>query len=316
MGFSMGICLWTQQASWAQIIEAAELVDALGFDHLWTVDHLLAPQGRPDQPILEGWSVLSAWAARTARVRLGLFVGANTFRHPAMTAKLATTLDHVSDGRAIVGLGAGWFEREHAAYGLEFGERPGERIGWLDESARIVRGLLDGETVTATSGRYRTEDLRLLPRPVQDHVPIMIGGSGEQRTLRIVAEQADMWNGFGTPEAMQRKIGILAGHCDAVARDIGHIELTVGANLIIGRDRAAAEDIYAAQLVANEAIETTNVTHPDQRWLATADETITRIQRYIDIGIGGLIVEMPAPFHLDTLRALAHEVRPRLDQRL
>jgi len=310
--FRMGICLWTQQASWPDVMCAAEMVDDLGFDHLWTIDHLLAPQGEPDQPILDGWSVLSGWATRTRRVRLGLFVGANTFNHPARTAKLATTLDHMSGGRAIVGLGAGWFEREHRAYGLEFGQSPGERIGWLEEAAGIVRRLLDGETVTTDGGRYRTEDLRLLPMPLQAHLPIMIGGGGEQRTLRVVARHADMWNVMGTPETLARKIGILADHCRAVGRDIGEIELTVGANIVVRRDRVAAEAVYAEQLAANAATPSTNVTTLEQQWLGSVDETVARIRRYIDVGIGGLVVEMPAPFDFETLRSLARDVRPQL----
>ena len=141
MTFRMGICIWTQQARWPDVLRGAEIVDELGFDHLWTIDHLLAPQGEQDQPILEAWSVLAGWATRTRTVGLGLFVGANTFHDPTVTAKLATTLDHMSGGRAIVGLGAGWFEHEHAAYGIDFGATPGERIGWLDEAAGIVRRL-------------------------------------------------------------------------------------------------------------------------------------------------------------------------------
>jgi alkanesulfonate monooxygenase SsuD/methylene tetrahydromethanopterin reductase-like flavin-dependent oxidoreductase (luciferase family) len=312
MTFRLGICLWTQQAAWPELLRAAEVVDDLGFDHLWTVDHILAPQGEPDQPILESWSVLSAWAARTRRVGLGLFVGANTFHHPAITARLATTLDHISGGRAIVGLGAGWFEREHAAYGLEFGASPGERIGWLDEAAGIVRRLLDGERVTSAGGRYRTEDLRLLPDPVADRVPIMIGGSGERRTLGVVARHADMWNGFGTPETIAHKIAVLRQHCEAVGRDPLEIELTVGTNMVIRRDRASAEAVYAQQLAANHATPETNVTGPAQRWLGTVDEIVARIRAYMEVGAQGLIVEMPVPFDLSTIRALAQDVRPQL----
>ncbi|CAN5640946.1 hypothetical protein BH24CHL9_BH24CHL9_14030 [soil metagenome] len=311
-GFRMGICLWTQRAAWPDILQAAEMVDDLCFDHLWTIDHLLAPQGQPDQPILEGWSVLSAWATRTSHAQLGLFVGANTFHPPALTAKLATTLDHISDGRAIVGLGAGWFEREHRAYGLEFGASPGERIGWLDEGAGIVRRLLDGEAVTA-EGRYLTDDLRILPQPLQARLPLMIGGGGEKRTLRVVARHADMWNGFGTPETLERKIGILGEHCRAEGRDIGAIELTVGANIVIRADRQAAEAVYAAQLAANGATPETNVTSVHQQWLGSVDETVARIRRYIDVGVQGLIVEMPEPYDLETVRSLARDVRPQLD---
>ena len=314
MSFGFGICLWTQAVSWDEALRAAQLVDELGFDHLWTVDHLLAPTGDPDQPILEAWSVLSAWAARTRQVRLGLFVGANTFRSPTYTAKLATTLDHISGGRAIVGLGAGWHEREHRAYGVEFGASPGERIGWLDESAGIVRRLLDREVVSVDTGRYRADRLRLLPTPIQEHVPLMIGGSGPKRTLRAVARHADMWNAFGWPKDIARSIGILGQHCRDAGRSIDAIELTVGANVII-RDRpAAAERVWAEQMVANQVTPETNVTSPEKSWLGTSDDIVERIVSYAEVGIRALVVEMAAPYDLETIRILASEVRPRVEE--
>ena len=312
MAFPMGVCLWTQQASWPEILQAAELADDLGFESIWTVDHLLAPQGEEDQPILEGWSVLNAIAARTSRARLGLFVAANTFRHPAMTAKLATTLDHISAGRAIVGLGAAWHVREHAAYGVEFGAGPGERIGWLDESAGLVHRLLDGEIVTTTAGRYRVDDLQVLPAPVQAHVPMAIGGAGEKKTLRVVARHADIWNAMGSPEFMARKIGILGEHCDAVGRDISEILLTVGANIIVRDDRDEAQRVYQHQMDVNRTTDKVNVTVPEVRWLGPADELVDRLHGYVDSGVQGLVWEMPYPFDLDSMRAVAEQVRPRL----
>jgi alkanesulfonate monooxygenase SsuD/methylene tetrahydromethanopterin reductase-like flavin-dependent oxidoreductase (luciferase family) len=293
-------------------METAELVDELGFDHLWTVDHHLAPYGAPDQAILDGGSVLSGWATRTQRVRLGLFVGANTFRHPAFAAKLATTLDHMSAGRAILGLGAGWFEREHQAYGIEFGASPGERIRWLDEAADIARRLLDGETLTETEGRYRTDALRILPRPIQEHLPIVIGGGGEKKTLRVVARHADMWNAFGSPDAIERKIGILGEHCDAVGRDIADIELTLGASIIIRPTFEEANAVRNTQMLANRATPENTTVDPDVVWLGSVDEIVERVRRYRRIGITSLIAEMAAPFDIETIRALATEVRPRV----
>jgi alkanesulfonate monooxygenase SsuD/methylene tetrahydromethanopterin reductase-like flavin-dependent oxidoreductase (luciferase family) len=315
MNLEFGICLWTQAVEWPDALQAAELVDELGYDHLWTVDHLLAPTGDPDQSILEGWSVLSAWAARTERVGLGLFVAANPFRTPTYTAKLATTLDSISDGRAIVGLGAGWFEREHSAYGIPFGDRPGERIGWLDESASMVRRLLDGETVDAgpDDGQYRADDLRLLPRPRQRRLPMMIGGSGPKRTLRVVARYADMWNGFGTPEKVGGTIGLLKDHCDAVGRDIADIRLTVGANVIIREDRADTQRVWDQQMAFNRVTPETQVTAAEQIWFGGANEIADRLSAYTEIGIRGLIVEMAAPYDLETIAALAEKVRPQLD---
>ncbi|HEX2884205.1 MAG TPA: LLM class flavin-dependent oxidoreductase, partial [Candidatus Limnocylindria bacterium] len=180
----LGILLWSQATDWPGFERAAIKVDELGYDHLWTWDHLYAIFGDPYQPIFEGYATLGAWAKVTRRARLGLLVGANTFRNPALVAKLVTTLDHISEGRAILGIGGAWFETEHTEYGIEFGASPGERLTWMDEAVAAMRDLLDGKLVTSPpEGRYRLRDARLLPGPLQEHLPIMIGGSGERKTL-------------------------------------------------------------------------------------------------------------------------------------
>ena len=144
-------------------------------------------------------------------------VGANTFRNPGLVAKLATTVDHISDGRAILGIGGAWMEPEHRAHGIEFGSGFGQRLDWLDEAVGAMRGVLDGGSVTsAPGGRYRFDDLRQQPLPVQKRLPIMIGGSGEKKTLRTVAKYADMWNAMGPLELMAHKVEVLQGHCEAV----------------------------------------------------------------------------------------------------
>jgi len=310
--FEIGIAIWSQQATWPQLSDAARLSDQLGYEHIWSVDHWLAPHGEPDQPILDGWLTLAAWAAQTSNVRLCLFVAANTFRSPGHTAKLATTLDHISNGRAMLGLGAGWFTREHEAYGVDFGASPGERIGWLDESAGIIRRLLDGERVTVTDGHYRIDDLELLPRPIQAHLPMVIGGAGEKKTLRVVAKHADVWNAFGSPETIERKIRILGQHCQAVGRDLDEIRLTLGIQLIIRDTLAEARAVHEAQLEHNLITPDNTRINPDATWLGTADDVIDRIRTYRALGISALIVEMPAPADHETLRRLAEDVRPRL----
>ena len=153
---------------------------------------------------LEGWATLAALAVLTERVRLGLLVGANTFRNPGLTAKLATTLDHLSDGRLVLGLGGGWFEREHDAFGLDFGSGFGERLDRLDEAVGLIRRLLDGERVTHEGRFYRMHDAICEPRPVQARLPILIGGSGPTKTLRTTARDADLWNAYGSPERDRR----------------------------------------------------------------------------------------------------------------
>lgn len=310
--FEIGVALWPQQTSWSDLMAAGELVDEVGLDHLWTVDHWLAPHGDPDQPILDGWMTLAGLATRTSHARLCLFVAANTFRSPGHTAKLVTTLDHMSEGRAMLGIGAAWFEREHAAYGVEFGASPGERIGWLDASTAILRRLLDGERVTTTDGRYRVDDLLLLPPPVQPHVPMVIGGSGEKKTLRVVAQRADIWNGFGPPETIARKVRILGEHCAAVGRDPADIQLTVGALVVIRDSVAQAEAFHEQQLEQNLITPENSKFNEGSVWLGTVDDTIDRLREYQAVGVSGLISEMPAPFDPETIRRLAREVRPRL----
>ena len=159
MDTRLGVLLWSQATSWSDFESAAKRVDSLGYDHLWAWDHLYAIFGDPYQPIFEGYTTLAAWAKVTTRVRLGLLVGANTFRNPALVAKTLTTLDHISDGRAIAGLGGAWFDLEHAAAGIDFGRGFGERLDWLDESVGSIRALLHGEAVTSPVGsRYAPGD--------------------------------------------------------------------------------------------------------------------------------------------------------------
>ena len=310
--FTIGIAPWTQQTTWPQMMEAAELVDELGFDHLWAIDHSLAPHGDLDQPIFDGWAVLSGWATRTERVRLSLFVGANTMRLPTKVAKLTTTLDHQSNGRAMLGMGAGWLEREHQAFGADFGASPGERIRWLDESVDIMRRLLDGETVTVTEGHYRVDALGQLPRPMQEHVPIVIGGGGEKKTLLVVAKHADIWNGYGSPEAIERKIRILGDHCAAVGRDPAQIQLTIGAIIVIRDTEEEARAVHQAHLDANHITPENSIIRPETLWLGGIDVIVDRIQHYRALGVSSLIVEMPAPYDEQTIRLLATEVLPRV----
>ena len=142
----LGALCWNQYADWAALHHAGVRADQLGYDSLWTWDHLYPIVGSHEGPIFEGWMTLASWARATERVRLGLMVGANTFRNPALVAKMATTLDHISRGRATLGIGGAWFETEHIAYGLEFGSSPGERLRWLEEAVQIaVRALSEVE---------------------------------------------------------------------------------------------------------------------------------------------------------------------------
>lgn len=309
----LGILLWSQATDWPAFESAARRVDALGYDHLWTWDHLYAIFGDPYQPIFEGYTTLAAWAKVTSRVKLGLLVGANTLRNPGLVAKEVITLDHISQGRAVLGIGGAWFEREHNEHGVEFGSGFGERLTWLDEAAGAMRQMLDGEVVTSPEGgRYRFRDLRLLPPPMQDRLPIMIGGSGERKTLRTVAKYADMWNAMGSVEKLQHKDEVLRTHCEVVGRDESLIERTVGCKPIIRDTEADARRVWESQMAHNRT-PMQDVEADDTFWVGTPRQVAELMMARKEIGFHTFIAEMAAPYDEETIERWIGEVRPMLD---
>ena len=308
-----GICLWNQAASWTEMAEAARRVDRLGYAHLWTWDHLYSIIGDPHQAVFDGWSLLQAWARETKRTRLGLMVGANPFRNPGIVAKMATTLDHASDGRAILGIGAAWMEPEFRAHGIDFGGSVGERLDWLDEAVNAMRRLLDGETVTSPpGGRYAFDDLRQTPLPVQERLPIMIGGSGEKKTLRTVAAYADIWNAMGTPDFLRHKVEVLHRHCDHVGRDPAEIEFSAGCKPIIRDTTEDARRVWEAQMEHNRT-PMSDVADDDTFWVATPDEVAQLMIERKALGFHTFIAEMAAPYDDETLERWIGEVKPMVD---
>lgn len=312
--FKLGILLFSQSTDWPSFERSARLVDELGYEHLWTWDHLHAIFGNPQQPIFEGWISLGAWAKVTTRIRLGLLVGANTFRNPAIVAKLVTTLDHISDGRAILGLGGAWFEYEHNRHGLDFGASPGQRLIWMDEAVAAIRTVLDGGSYTSPpESRYDFDDLRQEPLPLQDHLPLMIGGSGERKTLRTIAKYADMWNGMGRVETMERKMDVLMQHCADVNRDPGTIVKTTAFKPVIRDSVQAAETVWRAQMANNQTPmrdvedDYTFVNGPAE---LVAEYLIARKQ----IGFTEAIAELAAPYDQETIERLIGEVKPLVDE--
>ena len=199
-----GAAFWMQQTDWPSLRDACLTAERASFDSLWLDDHLLSDEGDWQAPKFEGWTSLAALAALTTRPTLGLLVAANTLRNPGLTAKMAATIDNVSDGRFILGIGGGWFEREHEAFGFDFGAGFGERLDRLEEAVGLIERLLAGETVTHDGRFYRFVDATCRPLPVQARVPILIGGSGRKKTLRTTASHANLWNGFGEPD---RRVG-------------------------------------------------------------------------------------------------------------
>ncbi len=309
----LGILLWSQAAAWPEMLDAAKRVDRLGYDSLWTWDHVYAIFGDPYQPIFEGYASLAAWAMATERTRLGLLVGANTFRNPGLVAKAIATIDHISNGRAIAGLGGAWFDLEHQAHGIDFGSGFGQRLDWLDESVAAVRRLLDGGTVTSEpGGHYAFAQAVHHPVPVQRHLPIMIGGGGEKKTLRTVARYADIWNVMGTVEEMARKVEVLRGHCEAVGRDPAEIEFTLGIKATIRDSEAEAERAWRAAMEHNRT-PLSEVADDNTFWNGTPQQLAERLAPYVELGFRTVLSEQPAPYDVETLERLIGEVKPLVD---
>jgi probable F420-dependent oxidoreductase len=207
----IGLQLHPQQADYAAIRDTVRRAEDLGADIIFNWDHFFPLYGEPDGKHFECWTMLGAWAEQTSRVEFGALVTCNSYRNPELLADMARTVDHISDGRLILGIGSGWFQRDYDEYGYEFGTA----VGRLDELA----GALP---------RIESRLAKLNPAPTRK-IPVLIGGGGEKKTLRLVAQHADIWHSFSDLETFTRKVGILREHCAAVGRDPAQIELSVGA---------------------------------------------------------------------------------------
>ncbi|HET7169968.1 MAG TPA: LLM class flavin-dependent oxidoreductase [Candidatus Limnocylindrales bacterium] len=306
----IGALCWNQYTDWPSLLQAGIRADELGYTSLWTWDHLYPIVGSHEGPIFEGWLTLAAWAQATERIRIGLMVGANTFREPALTAKMATTLDHISNGRAILGIGAAWFETEHEAYGLAFGDGFPERLRWLGEALPIMRGMLHGERPTATGPRYAVRAVRNDPPPIQAHLPLLIGGDGEKVTLKLVARYGDACNIGDGIDNVRSKDAILVQHCESVGRDPAEIERTTGLGTVIIRDSRAEAERIQRQVAA------TNGDAPvwrDQP-IGTPEDVAEKLAPFLDIGYRHLIAGFPAPYDEESMTRFATEVRPLLER--
>ena len=295
---------------WPDLAEAWGQADRMGYDTAWAPDHFYPGFGDPEGPCLEAWTVLAAAATKTRRIGLGPLVMGNTYRHPAVLANMAATLDHVSEGRLTLGLGAGWMEVEHDAYGIPLhGVR--ERFERLDEAATVIRGLLTQRRTTFAGKYYHLQDALCEPKPYRGRrLPLLIGGGGEKLTLRIVAKHADEWNGEVGPTGMKRKLAILHEHCRAIGRDPGEIEVSVllrseaiaaatyeamvrlgNPNLAADRKRLIEEGAPAAEL--DERLRRLVY---EQFLPVDEGRAIARLQEYVAVGVTHFITVVRPPF--------------------
>jgi alkanesulfonate monooxygenase SsuD/methylene tetrahydromethanopterin reductase-like flavin-dependent oxidoreductase (luciferase family) len=308
----LGANCWNQYSDWGSWLRAQQRADELGYESLWTWDHVYPIVGSPEGPIFEAYTAMSAVAATTSRGSVGLMVGANTFRNPALVAKMVTTIDHISAGRAVLGIGAAWFETEHTAFGFAYGDGPAERLRWLAEALPIVRGMLDGTSPTTSGARYRTEAVRNLPAPVQERLPLLIGGSGRKVTLKLVATYADACNLGGGVESVRGGEAALVGHCEVIGRDEREIERTVGMGVPVIRDsRAEAERVMARMFERNGH----SRLWTDQP-VGTPEDVVEHCAPFLALGYRHLIFGFPSPYDEESMTRLATEVRPRLQQGL
>lgn len=303
----LGINLWPQNTTWASLRERALQADRLRFDSLWVWDHFYSINGDTHRPNFEGWQLLPAYAALTENVRVGCLVSGVTYRHPAVLAHMATTLDNISNGRAILGIGAAWNAAEHNAYGIDLGT-PGERSRRLAEAAKIIRALVDGKRVTHSGTYYELVNAEVLTRPIQKRLPILVGGGGERKTLRTAARYADMWHGFGTPELLAHKLAVLRAHCADVGRDPAEI-LPLSGRWVIVRENTAEARAHLDRVARHHGMSS-----PPETIVGGPDEVAEKIAAYWNVGIRGFVVGFAEPFDAESIERLATEVRPRLEQ--
>jgi len=284
-----------------RIAGIAVAAEESGFDSVWVMDHYyqIANVGPRTDPMLEAYTLLGGIAARTSRASLGTMVTGVTYRNPAFLAKVVTTLDIVSRGRAILGIGAAWNEEEHVGYGYRFPPLP-ERMERLEEALQICRAMFREQAPSFTGRHYAIDRALNSPKPLRPAgIPILVGGSGERRTLRFVAEYADACNILGDPSTIRHKLDVLARHCEAVGRDPGEITKTRLGGLVIAESRAEAEqkgrqmarargmseDAYRAYVVAGDP-----------------DAVCEQVSSYLDAGLDGMIFNMHDSQDLEPVR--------------
>jgi F420-dependent oxidoreductase-like protein len=274
-----------QNQPWPTLVERWQLFEALGFDSAWDCDHLIQPS-RPNGPYFEAWTLLAGLAARTERIRLGVLVSSNTFRHPAVLAKEAVTVDHISGGRLDIGLGAGWYEPEHARFGIDFPAAP-LLVDRFREAVESIDGLLRDEITTYMGKHYQLNEAPSRPRPVQQPRPPLMLAGHRPRMLRIIARYADTWNSFGTVDEMRERNALLDDACATLGRD----------------PKGIVRSLYGWAAMM-----------PADPW-ASPDAFEDMVGRYAEAGVQEFLIDQPRDDQQDVLERVAGELIPRLRQR-
>jgi F420-dependent oxidoreductase-like protein len=302
-----GVQTGQQGIEWATMLDLWTKVDAWGYDSLWNFDHFYPIFVAPEGPCFEGWTTLAALAQATKRARVGTLVNGNTYRHPAVTAKMSATLDHVSGGRFNLGIGAGWFEREHKDFGIDFKDVP-RRLQALDEACQIIKGMMTQETTTVHGKHYTVTDALGLPKPIQKpHPPIMIGGTGEKVLLKLVARHADMWNASAAAERMGHLIEVIGRHAEKEKRDPATIEKTVMMPLCYRAEKDREQ--FVCQLLASMR-QTSPEEARKQAMIGDKEECLDTVARYAKVGVTHFIFMIFAPFFPNEIQAFAEDVIP------
>lgn len=272
----MKFSAWPGSATpWNLLLEECQHVAKTGWDGIWVADHFMPNRAENLGPTQEAWTLLAGLAALVPRVRLGSLVTGNTYRNPAVLAKQVAQVDIISGGRAILGLGAGWQQNEHEAYGIRF-STVGGRLRRLEESLQIIRSLFDNDRTNFDGRYYKIKEAPLAPKPAQAHLPILVGGGGEKVTMRIAAAHADEWNVWGTPEVLKQKCQVFDRHCEAAGRDPRSIKRSCQAVVTISNDPAVLERARSGGGFASIA--------------GSVEEIRDAIGRYRDAGVDEFIV--------------------------
>lgn len=252
----MRFSFWpTPSLPFAQTLRLSQHAEATGWDGLWLADHFMPNAKDTSTPWPEAWTTLSAIAANVPRLRLGTLVTGNTYRHPAVLAKMAATVDHISAGRVVLGIGSGWQENEHAQYGIEF-DTVGGRLARLDEACTVIRTLFTEPRGNFSGTYYQLENASLEPKPVQTPLPLLIGGGGEKVTLKLAAKHANQWNVWGDPAILRHKMSILDQHCADLGRDPSEIHRTAVALLFMSHDEQYLEKMRSADIAQPKIVGT------------------------------------------------------------